>query len=258
MRLHNKVTFIAGASGGIGSSLVQRFLQEGSKVILADRNPSACQELLKKFGKDDQGIVIEMDVTNESQINSAFDASIKKFGKIDVVIYNAGINELKSIIDLSYAEWSKILKVNLDGGFLTSKKAMCEMKKTGGGSIIFMGSIRSKIGGENDAPYVASKHAILGLARVIATEGAKHNIRSNVICPDYIRTPLVEKQIEQLAQEHHMSKENVIKKVMLPSTVDGEFTTVEDISEVAVFCAAFPSNALTGQSILVTHGWEMG
>ena len=107
------------------------------------------------------------------------------------------------------------------------------------------------------APYVTAKHGLIGLAKTVAKEGAKHNIRANVICPGYVRTPLVEKQIPQQARVLGISEEEVIKNVMLKETVDGEFTTTADIAQVALMFASFPTNALTGQSLVVSHGWFM-
>jgi 3-hydroxybutyrate dehydrogenase len=126
-----------------------------------------------------------------------------------------------------------------------------------GGSIIYMGSAHSKEASPLKAPYVTAKHGLIGLCRVVAKEGAAAGVRSNVICPGFVRTPLVEKQIPEMARELGISEAEVIKRVMLKDTVDGEFTTTLDVAETAVFFASFPSNALTGQSIVVSHGWHM-
>jgi 3-hydroxybutyrate dehydrogenase len=126
-----------------------------------------------------------------------------------------------------------------------------------GGSIIYMGSVHSKEASVLKAPYVTAKHGLIGLAKGVAKEGAKHGVRANVICPGFVRTPLVEKQIPEQAKTLGISDQEVVKKVMLKDTVDGEFTTVADVAEVALLFASFPSNALTGQSLVVSHGWFM-
>jgi 3-hydroxybutyrate dehydrogenase len=131
------------------------------------------------------------------------------------------------------------------------------MYRAGSGSLIYMGSVHSKEASVLKAPYVAAKHALIGLAKVVAKEGAAHGVRANVICPGFVRTPLVDKQIPEQARALGISESDVIKNVMLKDTVDGEFTTVEDVAEVALLFAAFPTNALTGQSLVVSHGWFM-
>ncbi|HYP33579.1 MAG TPA: SDR family oxidoreductase, partial [Burkholderiaceae bacterium] len=136
--------------------------------------------------------------------------------------------------------------------------AMRAMIKAGrGGSIIYMGSVHSHEASPLKSAYVTAKHGLLGLCRTVAKEGAKDGIRANVICPGFVRTPLVDKQIPEQAQALGISEADVIKNVMLKDTVDGEFTTVQDVAQTAVFLAAFPTNALTGQSITVSHGWFM-
>ena len=131
------------------------------------------------------------------------------------------------------------------------------MYKQNSGVLIYMGSVHSHDASPLKSAYVAAKHGILGLARVMAKEGASHNVRANVICPGFVKTPLVEKQIPEQAKELGISEERVVKEIMLAETVDKEFTTVEDVAEVALFLAAFETNALTGQSIVISHGWHM-
>jgi 3-hydroxybutyrate dehydrogenase len=126
-----------------------------------------------------------------------------------------------------------------------------------GGTILYVGSVHSKEASKLKAPYVAAKHGLVGLAKTVAKEGARHGVRSNVICPGFVRTPLVEKQIPEQARELGISEEDVIRTVMLKETVDGEFTSLDDVARGAAFLAAFPSNALTGQSLVVSHGWSM-
>src|SRR6185436_5325363 len=158
----------------------------------------------------------------------------------------------------SYADWKKMIAIHLDGAFLTTRACLKHMYAAGnGGSIIYMGSVHSKEASKLKAPYVAAKHALIGLAKVVAKEGAAHNVRANVICPGFVRTPLVEKQIPEQARELGISEQDVIKKVMLKETVDGEFTTVDDVAQTALFLTSFGSNALSGQSVVVSHGWHM-
>jgi 3-hydroxybutyrate dehydrogenase len=160
--------------------------------------------------------------------------------------------------EFPFADWKKLLAIHLDGAFLTTKACLPHMYASGrGGSVIYMGSVHSKEASVLKAAYVTAKHGLVGLAKVVAKEGAKHGVRANVICPGFVRTPLVERQIPQQAKALGIPEAEVIKNVMLKETVDGEFTTTQDVAEIALLFAAFPSSALTGQSLVVSHGWFM-
>jgi 3-hydroxybutyrate dehydrogenase len=150
-----------------------------------------------------------------------------------------------------------MMAIHLDGAFLTTRACLPHMYKAGRGSLIYMGSVHSKVASMLKAPYVTAKHGLIGLAKTMAEEGAAHGVRANVICPGYVRTPLVDKQIPEQARTLGISEDDVIRNVMLKDTVDFEFTTLDDVAEVALFFAAFPSKALTGQSLVVSHGWHM-
>src|SRR5262249_21162843 len=187
---------------------------------------------------------------------------IKAFDTLDVLVSNAGIQIVAPVVDFDFAKWKRMIAIHLDGAFLTTRAALRQMDKQDSGSIIYMGSVHSKEASKLkapyvSAPYVSAKHALLGLAQVVAKEGAEHNVRANVICPGFVRTPLVDKQIPEQAKELGISEQEVIDNVMLKDTVDHKFTTVEDVAEAALFFASFQSNALTGQSIVVSHGWFM-
>jgi 3-hydroxybutyrate dehydrogenase len=197
-------------------------------------------------------------VVDEAAVEQGVADTMAKYGRIDVLVSNAGIQIIKPIVELSLADWKKLLAIHLDGAFLTTRACLKHMYKSGrGGSVIYMGSVHSKEASPLKAPYVTAKHGLIGLCKTVAKEGAKYGVRANVICPGFVRTPLVDKQIPEQAKELKISEEDVIKKVMLKETVDGEFTTVQDVAEVALLFASFPSNALTGQSLVVSHGWFM-
>ena len=151
-----------------------------------------------------------------------------------------------------------MLAIHLDGAFLTTKAVLPHMYQGDrGGVVIYTGSVHSHEASPLKSAYVTAKHGLLGLARVLAKEGGKHGVRSHVVCPGFVRTPLVEKQIPEQAKELGISEGDVVKKVMLGQTVDGIFTTVEDVAQTVKFLCEFPSAALTGQSIVVSHGWYM-
>jgi 3-hydroxybutyrate dehydrogenase len=259
MLLKDKVAVITGSASGIGKEIALEYAKAGAKVVIADLKleaASATAAEIVQAGGMAMGVV--MDVTSEAQVDKGIADVVAAYGGVDILISNAGIQIIDAIVDLSFDDWKKLLAIHLDGAFLTTRACMREMIKSGkGGSVIYMGSVHSHEASPLKAPYVAAKHGLLGLAKVVAKEGAKNNIRSNVICPGFVRTPLVEKQIPEQAKALGISEDDVVKKVMLKETVDGEFTTTQDVAETAIFLASFPSNALTGQSIVVSHGWFM-
>ena len=259
MKLKEKSALITGAGSGIGKAIAEAFAREGAFVVIADLNFSAAQAVSKQINSaGGRATPTQMDVADEDQVNAGFEQVVRDFGGVDVLVNNAGIQIINPIVDFSLADWRKLVGIHLDGSFLATRAAMRAMISNGrGGTILYMGSVHSHIASPNKSAYVAAKHGVLGLAKAVAKEGAKHGIRSNVICPGFVRTPLVEKQIPEQAQQLGITEEEVIKNVMLRETVDGEFTSTEDVAATAVFLASFPSNALTGQSIVVTHGWFM-
>jgi 3-hydroxybutyrate dehydrogenase len=258
MKLKDKVTLVTGAASGIGKEIACTYAREGARVAIADMNKAAADATAAELrAAGHQAMGVAMDVTSEEQVNAGVAEVVAAWGTVDVLVSNAGIQIVHPIEDFPFAEWKKMLAIHLDGAFLTTKAVIPHMYKQNSGSIILMGSVHSKLASVLKAPYVTAKHGLLGLARVLAKEGGPHNVRANVICPGFVRTPLVDKQIPEQAATLKISEEDVIKKVMLKDTVDGEFTTVADVAEVALLFASFPSNALTGQSLIVSHGWAM-
>jgi 3-hydroxybutyrate dehydrogenase len=259
MQLKDKVAVVTGAASGIGKEIARQLIRSGAKVAIADLDLDAARAAAGKINATGAStLALEMDVTDEAQVDTGIDQVCRLFGGVDILVSNAGIQIVAPVDQFAFDDWKKMLAIHLDGAFLTTRACLKRMYAQGrGGSIIYVGSVHSKEASKLKAPYVAAKHGLIGLAKVVAKEGAAHGVRSNVICPGFVRTPLVEKQIPQQAKELGISEADVIKNVMLKETVDGEFTTLDDVARCATFLAAFPSNALTGQSIVVSHGWSM-
>jgi 3-hydroxybutyrate dehydrogenase len=256
MTLGGKSAIVTGAASGIGAEIARVFSSAGARVCVADLNEEGARTRAREL-KD--AIGLRMDVTSEEEVARGVDEAARRLGGIDILVSNAGVQHIDNIADVSFENWKRVLAIHLDGGFLTTRACLRHMiRQKRGGSILLMGSVHSKEASVQKGPYVAAKHGLAGLCRVVAKEGAPHRIRANLICPGFVRTPLVERQIPQLAKEMGIPEESVVKDVMLRTTVDGEFTTVGDVAQVALFLAAFPTNALTGQSIVVSHGWHMG
>ncbi len=259
MKLQNKVCIVTGAASGLGRGIAHTFASEGGKVVIADLKLAAAQatadEIIKAGGT---AMAVEMDVTSEEQVNAGVAAVVAAYGGVDVLVSNAGVQIVHPVEEFPFAEWKKMLAIHLDGAFLTTKACLPHMQKSGkGGAIVYMGSVHSKEASMLKSAYVTAKHGLIGLCKTVAKEGGKHGIRANVVCPGYVRTPLVEKQIPEQAAKLGISEDDVVKKVMLKDTVDGEFTTIQDVANVALMFASFDTNALSGQSLVVSHGWFM-
>jgi 3-hydroxybutyrate dehydrogenase len=257
MRLKDQVAMITGAGSGIGLEIARTFAREGAKVAIADLDGDAAARAAAALSGGGQALAITMDVTREDQVDAGITRVVETLGSIDVLVCNAGIQIISPLEALTLANWQRVLAVHLDGAFLATRAALRHMYARGRGSIIYMGSVHSKEASVLKGPYVTAKHGLIGLARVVAKEGASHGVRANVICPGFVRTPLVERQIPEQAKTLAISEEEVVRKVMLKETVDGEFTTTQDVAEAALFFASFESAALTGQSLVVSHGWSM-
>jgi 3-hydroxybutyrate dehydrogenase len=259
MQLLNKTAIVTGAASGIGKEIARHFSNEGARVAIADIDLDAAQTVAAELDPSGKTtFALAMDVTDEAQVDAGVDEVARHFGGIDILVSNAGIQIVAPVDQFDFGDWKKMLAIHLDGAFLTTRASLRHMYAQGrGGAILYVGSVHSKEASKLKAPYVTAKHGLLGLAKTVAKEGAAHRVRANVICPGFVRTPLVGKQIPEQAEALGISEEEVIRNVMLKDTVDGEFTTLDDVARCAVFLAGFPSNALTGQSVVVSHGWSM-
>ncbi|MGN6651966.1 3-hydroxybutyrate dehydrogenase [Trinickia sp.] len=257
--LNGKAAVVTGAASGIGKEIARTLAAQGASVAIADLNLAGAQAVAEEIcAQGGKAIGIAMDVTNEEAVNRGIDEVAAQFGSVDILVSNAGIQIVNPIENYSFSDWKKMQAIHVDGAFLTTKAALKHMYKDDrGGIVIYMGSVHSHEASPLKSAYVAAKHALLGLSRVLAKEGAAHNVRSHVVCPGFVRTPLVDKQIPEQAKELGITEQEVIKRVMLGQTVDGVFTTVEDVAQTVLFLSTFPSAALTGQSFIVSHGWYM-
>jgi len=257
MKLDGKVALVTGAGSGIGHAIAKRFLEAGGRVVIADLNLEAAAGAARALGGPKSAMAVAMDVAREDQVEAGVNKSVGAFGSMDILVSNAGIQIVHPIESFPFADWKRLMAIHLDGAFLTIKACINHMYRQGSGAIIYVGSVHSHEASPLKSAYVTAKHDLIGLARTVAKEGAKHGVRANVLCPGFVRTPLVDTQIPEQAKALGITQQQVVRDVMLRETVDGEFTTAGDIAEVALMLGAFPSNALTGQSIIVSHGWHM-
>jgi len=258
--LDGQVVVITGAASGIGKAIAFTLARAGAHVAIADLNLDGAQQAAAQIGAEGgTAIGVAMDVTDEAAVNAGIAQVVEALGPVDILVANAGIQIVAPIQEFAFADWKRLLAIHLDGAFLTTKAVLPGMYAGNrGGTVIYMGSAHSHEASPLKSAYVTAKHGLLGLARTLAKEGGRHGVRSHVVCPGFVRTPLVDRQIPEQAASLGISEEEVVQKVMLGATVDGTFTTLDDVALTVKFLCEFPSAALTGQSILVSHGWHMG
>jgi 3-hydroxybutyrate dehydrogenase len=258
-----RVAIVTGAASGIGKQVALRLAAAGAIPVIADLNldaANATAQEIKALHKDKGGadaFAVAMNVTDEAQVEKGIADTMAKYGKIDILVSNAGIQIVRPLVDFPFADWKKLLSIHLDGAFLTTRACLKHMYAAKYGRVVYMGSVHSKEASKLKAPYVTAKHGLIGLAKVLAKEGAEYNVAANVVCPGFVRTPLVDKQIPEQAKELNISEDDVIKHVMLKDTVDGQFTTTDEVADAVLYFAGAGSTALTGQSMVVSHGWFM-
>src|ERR1700682_190006 len=257
-RFSDKVAIVTGAASGIGKEIAVRFAAEGGVPVIADLNFDAADATAREIkGTGSDAFAFAMNVADEGAVERGVSDTMAKYGRIDLLVSNAGIQIVKPVVDFDFADWKKMLAIHLDGAFLTTKACLKHMYAAKYGRVVYMGSVHSKEASKLKAPYVTAKHGLIGLAKVLAKEGAEYNVAANVVCPGFVRTPLVEKQIHEQAKELGISEADVVRNVMLKDTADGEFTTTDDVADAVLFFAAATNNVMTGQSLVVSHGWYM-
>ena len=257
-RFDGRIAIVTGAASGIGKEIALRFAAEGATPVIADLNLAAAKAAAEEIkAKGGDAFAVAMNVTDEAQVEQGIADTVAKYGKIDILVSNAGIQIVHPLVDFPFADWKKLLAIHLDGAFLTTRACLKHMYAANYGRVIYTGSVHSKEASKLKAPYVTAKHGLIGLAKVLAKEGAEHNVTANVVCPGFVRTPLVDKQIPEQAAGARHHRGGGGQDVMLKDTVDGEFTTTDDVADAVLFFAAATTNAFTGQSLVVCHGWFM-
>jgi 3-hydroxybutyrate dehydrogenase len=255
--MNDKTVLVTGAASGIGHEMAKAFAAEGAIVGIADLDLDAARAVEAEIrSSGGRAHAIQMDVTLEPVVEQRIDDFARLHGRLDVLVANAGLQHLDAIADVSFADWKRILAVHLDGSFLTARSALRHMIPAQRGCIIFMGSVHSYMVSEQKGPYAVAKHGIVGLCRAIAKENGRHGVRANTICPGFVRTPLIDRQLPVLARERGITESELVGE-FLRLTVDGEPTTPGELAELAILLAALPTNVLNGQSIGASHGIHM-
>jgi len=252
----NKVVFITGAASGIGYEIGMEFAKNGAKVVLSDMNEKKVMEAAAEVTEAGyQAIGLTCDVTKETELQEAIDKTVEQYGRLDVLINNAGLQHVASIEEFPTEKFEFITKVMLVAPFMATKHVFPIMKKQGFGRIINMASINGLIGFAGKSAYNSSKHGVIGLTKVTALEGAEHGITVNAVCPGYVDTPLVRNQLEDLAANRGVSLEKVLEEVIYPLVPQKRLLSVQEISDYTLFLASDKSKGVTGQAVVIDGGY---
>ncbi|WP_423188458.1 3-hydroxybutyrate dehydrogenase [Alkalibacterium sp. f15] len=256
--VEGKVVFITGAASGIGHAIGLEFLENGAKVVFTDVNEEKLNEVTKAL--QDQGkdcIGIKVDVTKEEDIKNAFDKTLEKYGRLDVLLNNAGLQHVSPIEDFPTEKFEFMIKVMLTAPFMAIKHAMPIMKEQKFGRILNMASINGLIGFAGKSAYNSAKHGVIGLTKVTALEAAEYGITVNAICPGYVDTPLVRGQLSDLAETRNVPLESVLEDVIYPLVPQKRLLDVSEIAHLALFLASDNAKGITGQASVLDGGYTV-
>jgi 3-hydroxybutyrate dehydrogenase len=251
--LEGKVALVTGASRGIGRAVAEAYAAAGAAVMLSSRKQEALEEAAKTMAGDVD--VYAANAGEPDQIAACVAATMDRFGRVDILVNNAGIQHVAPIEEFPPAKWDAIIAINLSAAFHAIRAALPGMKAQGWGRIVNIASAHGLIGSPFKSAYVAAKHGIVGLTKVVALETAENGITCNAVCPGYVRTPLVEKQIDDQAKAHNVPHEQVIRDVLLKQQPNKRFATVEEIGALVAFLCSEAGASITGTALAVDGGW---
>ncbi len=256
MKLNGRVGIVTGGASGIGLAIAEAFAKEGANVAIADLDEEGGKKAadgIQKLGRE--AIFVKANISKREDCRRLIDETVRKFGRIDILVNNAGIQYVAPITDFPEDKWDLLIGVMLTGTFLCTKYALPYMIEQKSGRIINMSSIHGLIGVKFKSAYVSAKHGIIGFTKVLALEVAEHNITANAICPTFVRTPLVEKQIDDQAKAHGIPREEVIEKVILAEAPMKRMLEPEEVADLAVYLASDSARNITGSAIPIDEGW---
>jgi 3-hydroxybutyrate dehydrogenase len=254
--MKSKVAIITGAASGIGFAIAKSFAQAGANFVIADVDPAAGERAkaeLRALGVE--GEFVATDVSKSAQVQKLIHAAADRFGRIDILVNNAGLQHIAPIILFPEERWEHLIGVMLTGTFLCCKYALPYMIRQKWGRVINVASLHGKVASPFKAAYISAKHGVLGLTKVIALEAAEHNITANAICPAYVRTPLVDKQIEEQASQHAISRDDVIRKIMTEPAAIHRLLEPDEVASLALYLCGDAASGITGAAIDIDLGW---
>jgi 3-hydroxybutyrate dehydrogenase len=242
---NGKAAIVTGAASGIGRAVAERLTTDGMDVLSVDLRPDP----------DGPGIPFEADLTNGDANEAAVNEAIRRFGRLDVVVPNAGIQHVSPIEEFPVERWNTIVSLLLTSPFLLARYAWPALKNSGAGRFIAIASVHGLVASPYKAAYISAKHGVVGLCKTLALEGADVGITANAVCPGYVRTPLVEKQIADQARAHGLPEDEVLEKVILQPHAVKELIEPSEVAGVVAFLASPEGKMFTGAPITLDQGW---
>jgi 3-hydroxybutyrate dehydrogenase len=256
--LAGKAALVTGSTSGIGLGIARSLAAAGANVVLNGFGPTDQIKQTQDAIADEFGVTVRYsaaDMTRPDAIGGMIAMTLEQFGRLDVLVNNAGIQHVAPVDQFPADKWDAILAINLSSAFHTTQHALPEMRRNGFGRIVNIASAHGLVGSPFKAAYVAAKHGVVGLTKVVALETAEEGITCNAICPGYVYTPLVEAQIDGQAKAHGIPREQVIREVLLAQQPNKRFATVEELGELTVFLASEAAASITGVALPVDGGW---
>ena len=251
-----RVAVVTGGASGIGYAIAKAFSQAGANFVIADIDPAQGEHARAEIEKTGTaGAFVATDVSRSEDVRRLVESTMERFGKIDVLVNNAGLQHIAPVVDFPEERWDYLIGVILTGAFLCSKHALPYMIGQKWGRIINVASLHGKVASPFKAAYISAKHGLLGLTKTVALEVAEHNITCNAICPAYVRTPLVEKQIEEQAKRHGISPEEVVQKIMTAPAAIHRLLDPDEVASLALYLCSDAAAGITGAALDIDLGW---
>jgi 3-hydroxybutyrate dehydrogenase len=243
--MSSPAALVTGAASGIGRAVTQRLVDGGYDVLAVDLTPDG----------DGPGVPFEADLVDSEQNIAAVHAALDRFGRLDLVVPNAGVQHVSPIEEFPEERWETIVALLLTSPFVLAKHAWPALRESGAGRFVVIASAHALAASPFKSAYVSAKHGVLGLVKTLALEGAEHRITATAVCPGYVRTPLVEKQIGDQARVHGLSEEEVLEQVILAPHAIKELIEPSEVAEVVAFLASPAGRSFTGVPVTMDQGW---